>query len=290
MIVPALDWTATRQAVRSLGAVPVPVAIDAATLTLSPTAATGARTDRIRAAVACHLHGVPADVPAMRDALPGLPLVEDCAASFDSALDGQPVGTLGDVAVFSLGPGKTIDAGEGGVLVFASTTLHRAAVTRPTHPLRQSVTGLDAATACSEGLLIRPHPLAAILALHELSRWDRDAAVKAHRDAAARLADSWTSASTVLGLDNLRVNAQPPRARPKPARRESGLLRRHHRRRQPHRSRDRFARRNRERPPGPCSLAGPPSPVTPRSGGRREFHPPALTDPGVKWCGPISSA
>jgi hypothetical protein len=174
VVVPVLDWTATYAAVTSLGARPVPVRVDPATLTIDPAAASAARTSRTRAAVACHFVGTPADVPGLRDAL-GLPVVEDCAGAPGSLLDGRQVGTLGDVAVFSLGPGKRLDAGEGGVLVTADRSLRERAVARSSHPLRLLRNGIDPSAAPPDALAVRPHPFAAVLGLHALQTWDPEA-------------------------------------------------------------------------------------------------------------------
>lgn len=78
---------------------------------------------------------------------------------------------LGDVAVFSLGPGKQIDAGEGGVLLLADCELYRAAVQACCHPVRQLLSGVD--TVDTGRFSMRPHPAAAVLAAYELARWSR---------------------------------------------------------------------------------------------------------------------
>jgi DegT/DnrJ/EryC1/StrS aminotransferase family protein len=205
VIIPALDWTASRDAVRSVGATPVPVAVDAATLTLPAEGARRARTGRTSAAIACHLHGVPADVPALVQALDGLPVLEDCAGAFGSQLDGRQVGTLGNsFAVFSLGPGKTIDAGEGGVLVSMTPELHHAALAVTAHPLRQILAGLDPTTDPPPAFSIRPHVVTAILAMYGLSRWNPAAARADHR----RTAEETALCDMVIGMDERRENAQ----------------------------------------------------------------------------------
>jgi dTDP-4-amino-4,6-dideoxygalactose transaminase len=203
VILPALDWTASRDAVLSLGAVPVPAAVAADTLTLSPTAAAKAQTKRTVAVVCCHLHGVAADVPALRSALPDLPIIEDCAAALGCTLDGEPVGTFGDFAAFSLGPGKTIDAGEGGILIAGGKQLHKRAIGRIAPPLRQVLAGVDPAAGIG-GLTIRPHVVSAILGLHQLSRWDALEAARRHRRAAAQLGET----AKALGLGERRENTQ----------------------------------------------------------------------------------
>jgi hypothetical protein len=202
VLLPAIDWPASWAAVSSLGAKPVPVHPDPATLTISPAAAGAARTRSTRAVIACHLHGIAADVPALRHALPGLPVIEDCAQALGSSLDGAPTGTLGDIAVFSFGPGKQIDAGEAGMLLAADDDLHRAAILACAHPVRQLLSGVAEVDAWR--FSIRPHPAAALLAVYELARWSP----RQGQELAARtrwlLADSGASA---LGDDPRRTTA-----------------------------------------------------------------------------------
>ena len=47
----------------------------------------------------------------------GIALVEDCAHSFGSTLNGEHTGTFGDAGVYSLYATKAVSAGEGGVIV-----------------------------------------------------------------------------------------------------------------------------------------------------------------------------
>jgi hypothetical protein len=174
----SIDWPSGFAAITSLGAVPVAVAMDPATLTLDPAAAAGARTRRTRAIIACHLHGICADIPALRSLLPGLGILEDAAQAFGCRLDGLPAGCLGDVAVFSLGPGKPIDADEGGVLVCGDNGTYRAALSVACHPLRQLLAGIP--DADPPELAMRPHPMTAVLALDALARWSPELAGRAY--------------------------------------------------------------------------------------------------------------
>jgi hypothetical protein len=182
----AIDWPAGFAAVVSLGAVPVGVAVDPATLTIDPVAAAKASTTRTRAVIACHLHGVCADIPGLRDCLPGVRVLEDAAQAFGCFLDGKPAGSLGDAAVFSLGPGKPIDAGEGGVLVCGDARTQQAAVALACHPLRQLVAGLPDADA--RALSMRPHPMTAVLALDALAGYSPRSARQAHDETRRLLA------------------------------------------------------------------------------------------------------
>jgi dTDP-4-amino-4,6-dideoxygalactose transaminase len=113
--------------------------------------------------VATHLLGIPADLPALRAALPDrVRIVEDCAQAWGARLDGRPVGTLGDAAAFSLGPDKIVDAGEGGLAVLATEAGWDRAVAATQHALRIAHTNR---CAVPRRLPSRIHPAAALLAL-----------------------------------------------------------------------------------------------------------------------------
>jgi dTDP-4-amino-4,6-dideoxygalactose transaminase len=186
VICAAIDWPSGLAAIASLGATPVPVPVDPGTVTLDPAAAAAVRTRRTRVVIACHLHGVCADVPAIRHHLPDLAVLEDAAQAFGSGIDGVLAGTMGDAAVLSLGPGKQIDAGEGGVLLSGTPGLHERAIAAACHPLRQLLSGLPEGDPAA--LSIRPHPMAAILALHRLAGWSLERARSSHTAAARQLA------------------------------------------------------------------------------------------------------
>lgn len=185
VICPIIDWPASYAAITSLGATPIPVAVDPQTITIDPAAAAQARTSRTRAAVACHLHGICADVPALRRDLPGIGICEDASQAFGALLDGRRAATLGDVAVLSLGPGKRIDAGEGGVLLCRTTRLHKRAMAAACHPLRNLLAGT---TTDPQALIMRPHPMTAVLAVHELAQWSPNPAQATQAVTLARLA------------------------------------------------------------------------------------------------------
>lgn len=77
-------------------------------------------TERTRGIVAIHEFGHPhPGIGELRDEADrrGIPLIEDCAHSVDSSLDGMPLGSFGDFAVFSLS--KVVPIAAGGILVGA---------------------------------------------------------------------------------------------------------------------------------------------------------------------------
>jgi dTDP-4-amino-4,6-dideoxygalactose transaminase len=164
----------------------VVVPADPATLTIDPTAAAARRTAKTRALIATHLFGIPADIPALQKALPGLPIVEDCCQSFGSTLDGNPVGSFGDAAIFSFGPGKRHDVGELGALVLRDRNLREQALLNSAHPIRQQVSGII--TPDPIALSIRPHPLAAVLLSAALRSDDTQSLIANRRRVGAQLA------------------------------------------------------------------------------------------------------
>lgn len=69
-----------------------------------------------------HLFGIPADIPRVREVCGKRKIfvVEDAAQAMGAEYDGRKLGTFGDVGFFSLGRGKNITCGSGGVIVTSS--------------------------------------------------------------------------------------------------------------------------------------------------------------------------
>lgn len=105
--------TATVSAISEIGARPVFVEIDAATMVMSPEAlaAVFAR-ERIKAVVPVHLYGQPAEMPRLVEiaARNGAVVVEDCAQAHGATIGSRKVGTWGALAAFSFYPTKNLGA------------------------------------------------------------------------------------------------------------------------------------------------------------------------------------
>lgn len=115
VVVPSLSFIATANAVRYTGARPVFADVDA-TGNLTPASVAAAVGPRTRAVLLVHQAGVPADVPAIRLACPGVPVVEDAACAAGSVLHDRPVGAGAHLAAWSFHPRKLLTTGEGGML------------------------------------------------------------------------------------------------------------------------------------------------------------------------------
>ena len=130
VIVPALSFIATAQAVLHQGARPVFADIDPKTYNVDPAEVARRIGPRTRAIVAVHLHGLPADMDALA-ARAGVIVIEDAAQAHGARYQGRAVGTLGAMAAFSLNATKNLPAGEGGLFVTGrEDLLARAARTR----------------------------------------------------------------------------------------------------------------------------------------------------------------
>ena len=119
VIVPALSFYASAEAVLLVGAEPVLVDIDPGTFTLSAEAAKAALTPRTKALLPVHLYGLPADMPALAELARkyDLKVVEDAAQAVGATLDGKPGGSWSDACCYSFYPTKNLGAaGDGGLV------------------------------------------------------------------------------------------------------------------------------------------------------------------------------
>lgn len=120
VLVPAISWISTSEAVSSVGAIPVFVDIDPEYYILDINLIEQKITNRTKAIIPVHLYGQPVDmVQLMRIAKKyNLIVIEDCAQSHGTRFNGQLVGTFGDAASFSFYPGKNLGAyGDAGCMV-----------------------------------------------------------------------------------------------------------------------------------------------------------------------------
>ncbi len=105
----------------SIGATPLYVDVDAATLNMSPLALARALEQGPSAVVATHLYGGMVKIEEIANlcAAAGVPLVEDCAQATGACLaSGRKAGTFGTAAAFSFYPTKNLGAiGDGGAIV-----------------------------------------------------------------------------------------------------------------------------------------------------------------------------
>jgi 8-amino-3,8-dideoxy-alpha-D-manno-octulosonate transaminase len=118
VIVPAWTWHSCYNAVVLLGALPVFAEIDES-FNIDPADFEKKITPQTKVVMAVHLQGTPCDMDRILAVARKhrIKVMEDCAQSVGASYKGRPVGSLGDIGIYSLQINKTITAGEGGAVV-----------------------------------------------------------------------------------------------------------------------------------------------------------------------------
>jgi dTDP-4-amino-4,6-dideoxygalactose transaminase len=119
VLVPAMTFVASANAVEHAGATPVLVDCVPDTGLIDLDASEAAITERTRAIIPVHLAGRPVDMArlnALRDRY-GLLVIEDAAHAIGSEWHGRRIGTFGNVTAFSFYVTKNITTIEGGAVV-----------------------------------------------------------------------------------------------------------------------------------------------------------------------------
>jgi len=137
----AFNCMSSNAPIANLGAVPTWVDVQARNGLMDPTDLEAAITSRSKACVVYHAAGYPADIATISTLCrrKGIALIEDCNNAFGATIDGQLVGSFGDMAVYSFYPNRQINASEGGAI----SVRNESALARATH-LRRF--GIDMST------------------------------------------------------------------------------------------------------------------------------------------------
>ncbi|WP_063001921.1 DegT/DnrJ/EryC1/StrS family aminotransferase [Nocardia mikamii] len=178
VIVPAYTFFATATPLLHLGAVPILADCDDMG-NLDPRELPRQITEKTKAIAVTHMWGMPAQIRSILGLAEtyGLSVLEDGSHAHGATVSGRKVGAFGRAAAFSMNGPKPLSAGEGGFVLtddehlYYRLLLHgqynkRCRTEIPEHHSlhRYAVTGM--------GLKHRIHPLAAAIALDQLSRLD----------------------------------------------------------------------------------------------------------------------
>ena len=128
VILPAWTWYSCYNAIILAGALPVFAEIDAS-FDLDPDDLEDKITPQTRVILAAHLQGNPCAMDRILAIARKhrLRVLEDCAQSLGARYQGRPLGSLGDVGIYSMQLNKTITSGEGGALVTSDLVLFERA-------------------------------------------------------------------------------------------------------------------------------------------------------------------
>ena len=118
VIVPSFTFIATANSVLFVGAEPVFADIEEDTYGLDPEDVKKKITDRTKVVMPIHYGGLPCHIRELKEIAEDykLLLIEDAAESIGAKVDGKPVGSFGDAAMFSFCGNKVITTGEGGMI------------------------------------------------------------------------------------------------------------------------------------------------------------------------------
>ncbi len=118
IIMPGYTFGTLTKVIIKAGFTPRPVDIDPDSFQMAPRAAEAAVNTRTGAILATHLFGEPCDIKSFQKIAKkyNLFLIEDCAQSIGTTLDGQLTGTFGDAAFSSFDIAKPLQGIRGGVV------------------------------------------------------------------------------------------------------------------------------------------------------------------------------
>ncbi|MDH5189962.1 MAG: aminotransferase class I/II-fold pyridoxal phosphate-dependent enzyme [Gammaproteobacteria bacterium] len=119
VIVPGWAFAAAANMVIACGATPVFVDVNENTWLLNPDKVNECISSKTKAIIVVHTFGNVCDMTRLREISDkhGIVLIEDCAESLFSKINGKLSGTLGDIACYSFQATKTITCGEGGLVL-----------------------------------------------------------------------------------------------------------------------------------------------------------------------------
>jgi perosamine synthetase len=118
VILPTFTMIASVNAVRYCGATPVLVDADPITWNMAVADIEKKITKKTRAIMPVHIYGLPVDMDPITKLAKkhGLWVIEDASEAHGATYKGKAVGSLGDIAAFSLFANKIIATGEGGII------------------------------------------------------------------------------------------------------------------------------------------------------------------------------
>src|SRR5688572_16424832 len=128
VVVPAYTCFSVPAAVVKAGLQPALCDIDASNFDFDHALLPETLTNDTLCVISHHLFGVPSDVARTRALCRerGIFVIEDAAQAMGAESNGRKLGTVGDVGIFSLGRGKNITCGAGGIIVTNSSEIAAA--------------------------------------------------------------------------------------------------------------------------------------------------------------------
>lgn len=128
VITTAMSFSATAEAITSVGAIPVFADCTRDTYCINPDDVKEKITNKTKAIIPVHLYGQCADMDSINSLAKefNLKVIEDCAQAAGSTYKGKKAGSLGDVGCVSFFPTKNLGcAGDGGIIITDNESIYR---------------------------------------------------------------------------------------------------------------------------------------------------------------------
>jgi perosamine synthetase len=119
VITPAFTFIASANSITFGGAIPIFAEIDPETYTIDPGSIRNLITPQTKAILPVHIFGLPSNMKVIKEIAKenNLVIIEDACQAHGAEIDGQHVGTFGDMGCFSFYATKNMITGEGGMVV-----------------------------------------------------------------------------------------------------------------------------------------------------------------------------
>jgi dTDP-4-amino-4,6-dideoxygalactose transaminase len=174
IIVPAYTFVASYTSMIFPGIVPVLAEIDES-LTLDPDDIEHRITSRTKAIMPVHMLGNPCNMDKIMAVAKkhNLPVLEDACQAAGASYKGKKVGTIGKIGAFSLNLFKTINTGDGGLVVTSDQNLYETAFGVHDQGHKPDRFGVEVGARSVLGLNFRMNELTAAVGIAQLTKIDK---------------------------------------------------------------------------------------------------------------------
>lgn len=178
VIVPAYTFVATYSAVIFAGCIPVLAEVDES-LSIDPDDIERRITPRTKAIIPVHMLGNPCDMDGVMGIARkhNLVVLEDCCQAAGASYKGKKVGTIGDMGAFSLNIFKTINSGDGGLVITNNQKFYEIAFGAHDQGHKPNRFGVEVGNRNVLGLNFRMNEITGATGLAQLRKLDRIVAV-----------------------------------------------------------------------------------------------------------------
>ena len=173
VIVPGYTFIASISSIILSNAIPVLAEIDDS-LTIDPTKLEALITDRTKAIMPVHMLGNPCKMDEIMAIAKkhNLYVIEDCCQAVGAQYKGKRLGTIGDIAAYSLNVFKTITAGDGGAVGTNDDVLYERAFGFHDQGHKPARMGVEVGNRSIVGMNMRMNELTGAVSLAQLRKLD----------------------------------------------------------------------------------------------------------------------